>query len=316
MKTQPMRFAAALATAAVAATSIAAAPQQRDRPATADPFEEAARMPTPRTADGHPDLSGLWNGGRRGGGFNGLNSNAADFGIDVNEVGTELGAKGIAPNILAARVTDRSTGYENLERDAALRLRLDNNKPLYKPQYWATVRKLDINSNTDDPGFKCLPAGVPRTGPPTKIVQTNDELILLHPGQGGVIAVVDTYRVIPTDGRPHRSLETTDPLWDGDSVGHWEGDDMVIDSVNFVGSTWLAQGGFFHSENMHVIERLHRQGNTLTWQATVEDPDVLVEPWVMNKITMRLNPNPKALMPQTLPCSERDAAHFASKDHH
>jgi hypothetical protein len=274
--------------------------------------QTAGAVPTPHTPDGHPDLSGLWNG--RGGGAGGGLAGTDD--IDRTALGAQLGARGIEPLILAARVDERSTGYENLERDWALRLRLRSNIPLYKPQYWQTVRNLDHNSNEDDPGFHCMPAGVPRTGAPAKIVQTPTELIFLHPGQGGAIAVVDTYRVIPIDGRPHKPLEETDGTWNGDSVGHWEGDTMVIDTVNFVTSTWLAQGGYFHSENMHVIERLHRDGSTLTWQATVEDPDVLLKPWVMDMVTRRLNPDPKALLPETLACSERDAAHSATKDHH
>jgi hypothetical protein len=302
---------------AAVALSVGPAAIMAERAPAPGSAQDAAAVATPHTPDGHPDLSGVWNG--RGGGPAGGGGLAAGPGappIDAAAVGAALGAKGIAPLIIGARVDERSTGYENLERDAALRLRLRTNKPFYKPQYWETVRNLDHNSNEDDPGFHCMPAGVPRTGAPAKIVQTADELILLHPGQGGAIAVVDTYRVVPIDGRPHKPLEETDGTWNGDSVGHWEGDTMVIDTVNFVTSTWLAQGGYFHSENMHVIERLHRDGNTLTWQATVEDPDVLLKPWVMDMVTRRLNPDPKALLPETLACSERDAAHSATKDHH
>ena len=82
-------------------------------------------------------------------------------------------------------------------------------------------------------------------------------------------------------------------------------------------SRWFDQlGGYFHSENMHVIERLHRDGNTLTWTATVEDPDVLLEPWTTTPRVALLNPDPKAILPEALPCSERDFAHVVTKEHH
>jgi hypothetical protein len=67
---------------------------------------------------------------------------------------------------------------------------------------------------------------------------------------------------------------------------------------------------------MHVVERFHRDGNTLTWQATVEDPDVLLKPWRMNARTLKLNPDPKAVLEETLPCSERDLSHLVTKEHH
>ena len=80
--------------------------------------------------------------------------------------------------------------------------RADPNKPLYKPEFWEKVQKLDQNGNAEDPSFGCMPGGVPRMGPPAKIVQTPKELIFLYvsPAAGGW---GDTYRVIPTDNRPH-----------------------------------------------------------------------------------------------------------------
>jgi hypothetical protein len=91
---------------------------------------------------------------------------------------------------------------------------------------------------------------------------------------------------------------------------------MVIDSIGFNSSSWLDTGGYFHSENLHVIERLTRNGNTLTWQVTSEDPDVLLKPWVWEPRTVRLNPDPAAVLPESLPCSERDHLHYATKEHH
>ena len=111
-------------------------------------------------------------------------------------------------------------------------------------------------------------------------------------------------------------LDQLDGTWKGESIGHWEGITMVIDTIGFNDISWLDIGGYFHSENMHVIERIRRDGNTLTWQATVEDPDVLIKPWTMNPRVLRLNPDPKAVLEETLPCSERDLSHLVNKEHH
>src|ERR1041385_4382906 len=258
--------------------------------------------PTPRTADGHPDLSGLWTGNAGGGG-------GSPFG---EEVRNSLGAVGIAPSILVTR----DDNIENFERDNSLVGRMGSKKPLYKPQYWETVKKLDQDSNTADPGFNCMPPGIPRSGPPAQIVQTKDQLIFLYPGVGGATAFPATYRVIPIDGRKHSNLDDLDGTWFGESIGHWEGDTMVIDSIGFNSSSWLDTGGYFHSQKLPVIEKLTRNANARTWQVTSEDPDGLLKPWVWEPRTVRLNPDAKAVLPESLPCSERDHLHYVTKEHH
>ena len=235
--------------------------------------------------DAHPDLSGVWNGA--------VNAR-------VYSSGDKVGL------ILAAR----EGTLVNFERDNTLMRRADPNKPVYKPQFWEKVQQLDQNGNYEDPSYSCMPQGVPRMGPPMKIVQTGTELILMYAGPQ------DTYRIVPMDGRPHTPLQELDGTWKGESLGRWEGDTMVIDTIGFNDTSWLDIGGYFHSENMHVVERLRREGNTLSWQATVEDPDVLVKPWTMNARNLRLNPNPKAVLEETLPCSERDLSHLVTKEHH
>jgi hypothetical protein len=91
----------------------------------------------------------------------------------------------------------------------------------------------------------------------------------------------------------------------------------VVDTYGFNTATWFDQlGGYFHSENMHTIERFKRDGNTLTWTVTVEDPDVLLEPWTSTPRVALLNVNPAALLPESLPCSERDLVHNVTKEHH
>ena len=102
------------------------------------------------------------------------------------------------------------------------------------------------------------------------------------------------YRIIPTDGRKHDQRGEFEYTYLGDTVGRWEGDTLVLDSVGFTDATWLGRGGFFHSEQMHVVERFTRQGDVLLYDVTVEDPEVLVEPWVLPTRTVTRNPNPDA----------------------
>ena len=103
----------------------------------------------------------------------------------------------------------------------------------------------------------------------------------------------------------------------GYTVGNWEGDTLVLDSISFVDSTWLARGGFFHSELMHVVERLTRQGNQIRYEVTVEDPEVLVEPWVMTPRTLTLSPNPDAgLLPERGNCEVYELKNISSQIRH
>jgi hypothetical protein len=269
---------------------------------------------TPKASDGHPDLSGVWNG---------LGENLGGVPNQMYNAGIEVRAESTRDVVSGAEIATwpvqghRTQNDEQAERAATLLRRMGSNKPMYKPQYWATVKDFDANANDDDPSNQCMPAGVPRMGNPSFIGQTPTYLMFVYPGQGGLIATQTSYRMIPTDGRKHTPLENLDGTWNGEGIGHWEGDTLVVDTYGFNSSSWFDQlGGYFHSENMHVVERFHRDGNELTWTATVEDPDVLLKPWTTTPRIALLNRNPKALLNESLPCSERDLVHSVTKEHH
>ena len=80
----------------------------------------------------------------------------------------------------------------------------------------------------------------------------------------------------------------------GVTVGRWEGDTLVLDSVGFIDTTWIGRGGFFHSSEMKVVEKFTRQGDALLYDVTIEDPEVLLEPWVFPTRTVRRNTNANA----------------------
>ena len=246
--------------------------------------------PAPRTADGKIDFSGVWVG-----------SAAGDLKPDEQGNVTVL-----------SRGRPCHPGQEckpaiNFERDSGVRQRMSPNLPLYKPEFWDKVQDLDVNGNMKDPEIKCYPEGIPRIGAPSKIVQTPNEIIFLYQTK-------NTFRVIPIDGRDHDPIRSQDLTYYGDSVGKWEGDELVIDSVGFTSESWLAWPGYFHTNNMRVVERLRREGNTLTWQATVHDPAVLMQPWVVNPVRRNLNPNPKAVLTEDLPCEDRDSEHIVVRE--
>ena len=270
---------------------------------------------TPRTAEGHPDLTGVWNG--LGDNLLGVPNQIANDGVSID---SENSAHDIATGTQIAtfpRIANRGLNNEQAERAASLLRRVGANRPVYKPQYWEMVKEFDQNANEEDPSNNCMPAGIPRAGIPSYIGQYPNYFIFIYPGQGGLIATQTMYRMIPADGRKHTPLEDLDGTYTGEGIAHWEGDTLVVDSWGFNSSTWFDQiGGYFHSENMHVIEHFHRDGNTLTWTATVDDPDVLLEPWTTTPRVALLNPKPDAMLPESLPCSERDLTHTVTKEHH
>ena len=85
----------------------------------------------------------------------------------------------------------------------------------------------------------------------------------------------------PTDGRQHNANQARQATYLGYSVGKWEGDTLVVDSISFVDSTWLGRGGLFHSGDMRIVEKFTRKGNEILHEMTIHDPESFVEPWVM-----------------------------------
>ena len=309
------RYSSLIVAAAVCLLPAAVIAQQSPPAISTTNAPHAPTGPTPRTPNGHPDLSGVWNG--LGDNLNGVPNQMANIGIAVE---TRTSTRDIFSGARIAtfpRSANIPLNDEQAERAAALLRRMGSDKPIYKPQYWDTVKNLDQNANEEDPSNNCMPAGVPRAGMPSFIGQTPTYFIFIYPGQGGLIATQTSYRMVPIDGRKHTPLDDLDGSYMGEAIGHWEGDTLVVDTYGFNSTTWFGQvGGYFHSENMHVIERFHRNGNQLTWTATVEDPDVLLEPWNTTPRVALLNPNPKAVLPESLPCSERDLSHLVTKEHH
>jgi hypothetical protein len=167
------------------------------------------------------------------------------------------------------------------------------NRPVYKPELWDKVVELDMWTNKFDPVMTCQPLGVPRQGPPRRIYQSENDVTFLYQG-GDAGGGYGEYRIIPTDNRPRDKNAEFDITYMGNAIGRWEGDTLVIDSIAFIDTTWIGRGGFFHSDRMHVVEKFTRQGDAMLYDVTIEDPEVLVEPWVFPTRTLRRNTNPNA----------------------
>jgi hypothetical protein len=250
--------------------SVKAAITTAAQPAAAPKSQETASAETPRMANGHPDMTGNWN-------FNAMN--------------WRYGNRRCGPTQQegCSRALNQTMDFE-FEAPS----RFGPNRPLYKPEYWDKVQQLDMWTNKEDPVMSCQPLGVPREGPPRRIVQSANDIIFFYgeyvDGGGGY----GEYRVIPTDGRKHDPKKAIESTYFGYTVGRWEGDTLVLDSISFVDTTWLARGGFFHSDQMHVIEKLTRQGDKILYEVTVDDPEVLAEPWVMTPRTLTVSTFPDA----------------------
>lgn len=277
-----MKFCARIAatTAVIAgfcAASLPAMSQQSSVPTTPNARSDAARgKGVPRLADGRPDLNGFW---------------AIGGGPDT-PVNSEFG--------------DRDPNIKRGDNRTAAAQHADPNQPPYKPDLMVKVQDLARNESKLDPAFFCKPGGVPRLGPPHAIVQVPGmPIVFLYQVNSG-----NTFRLVPTDGRPHDPNAAE--LYYGDSIGRWDGETLIVDTIGFNDDTWLGLYGWFHSSALHVIEHLSRAGDTLHYQATVEDPEVFTHAWTMNPwISVKTT---KQLLVENPPCVESDIDHIKDYD--
>jgi hypothetical protein len=236
--------------------------------------------PIPRLSNGKPDLNGTWDNGS---------------GIDF-----------VQPQKMPDGSICISGCPQPKGEAAAPRPRLAPDRPKYKPEFAAKVQDLETRQVQTDPVLRCKSPGLPRIGPPDKIVQTLKEIVFLYDDVSGAF-----WRIVPLDGRPHRA--DADESYLGDSVGRWEGDTLVIDARNFNEDTWLTDDGAFHTTGLRVTETLKRTGDVIEWQAIADDPAVLAEPWKVRPRRMVLT---KDELHEPVPCVEQDLKHVVDGTHH
>jgi hypothetical protein len=218
------------------------------------PAPTAAKIP--RTPAGKPDLTGVWQAG----------STQPGKWEDAN-AGLGVGGSGFNPSAPATL----SFNDKPKDREPAP----------YQPWAAQKVRESFNRRAIDDPSALCLPLGVPRLTLlalfPIQIVETPAQIVMLYEYLG-------VFRVIPLNAKHADDLA---PSYMGDSVGHWEGDTLVVDVIGFNDKTWLAGAGTFHSEALHVVERFTRiNKDRINYDVTIEDPKVLTKPWTIHSSMM------------------------------
>jgi hypothetical protein len=147
----------------------------------------------------------------------------------------------------------------------------------FLPWARAVYEYRQATTTKDDPHVRCKPSGGPRmfhTPYGFEFLDLPDQQRIYIVGVGGP----HTWRVIYMDGRPHP--KDFDPSFSGHSVGHWEGDSLVVDTVGFNEKFWLTREGIPLTENLHLIERFTRTDyDDLKYEATLDDPGAYSAPW-------------------------------------
>src|SRR5262245_18404701 len=227
----------------------------------------AAQTPAyraPRTPDGKPDLNGIWQV-----------LNEANYDIEMHSARPAMAL--------------RPGPYGPVPASAVLQLGAVGSVPPgigvveggalpYRAEALQKRKQNQENWLTSDPEIKCYLPGVPRATYmpyPFQIVQSGSAIFIAYEYAGAV-----------------RNLFLKDPgpapvdSWMGQSVAHWEGEALVVDVKGFNDQSWFDRSGNFHSDKLHVIERYTRTSpDVITYEATIEDPDVFTRPW---KMTMPL----------------------------
>ena len=255
------RYSVAIGTGAVAVLlSAANVAGQQNRAPNGAPAKAAYVQP--RTPDGQPDIRGFWR--------------SVPFGTYSLE---DMSLQGLGGGDFFTKIPGGSRIVDP-----------PDGKIPYKP--WAAAKAKDIyDHHMDpkpyqlDPQARCWLQGVPRgtVQSESQVVQTPGQIVILHDYS-------HSYRVIPLDNRP--KLPEHMKLFMGESRGRWEGNTLVIETTNLNDIPWFDIVGSFHSDAIHVTERLTRiDDETLEYLATVEDAKMYTRPWTM-RFTMKHNTEP------------------------
>jgi hypothetical protein len=200
-----------------------------------------------RTADGKPDLNGIWQA------LNTANWDVQGHAAQAGQV-IALGAVGAVPGGLGV---------------------VEGGEIPYLPAAAAKKKENFAKRLTDDPEIKCYMPGVPRANYmpfPFQIVQTPKVILMAY-------EFASASRTIYMDKAPPSPADT----WMGHSVGHWQGDTLVVDVTSFNDQTWFDRAGDFHSDALHVVERYTPLSpDALNYEVTIEDPNVFSRPWKMS----------------------------------
>ena len=272
---------ATLVALAVAGTALAQVAARAPDRGTVQQLQKLSAKPTPKLPDGRIDFNGTWD---HLGGIEFVRPvKRADGSICLIACGGAANGAPPAP-------------FPPVQTDF----------PKYKPEFQAKVADLKKRQVELDTNLRCQAPGVPRIGPPAKIIQNAREVVFLYDDVNGAF-----FRIIPTDGRPHRKDVPASYL--GDAIGRIEGDTLIVETVGFNEDTWLTDNGAFHTKDLKVTERFRRVGDTIEWRATVNDSAVLSEPWSLKPQVMWIT---DIEIEEPARCEDRDVEHIIDGSHH
>jgi len=208
--------------------------------------------------DGHPDLNGIWQA-----------LNEANYDIEAHMARPALAVRPGPYGPVPATSVIALGAVGSVPPGIGI---VDGGEIPYQP--WAAEKRKENQEHwiERDPEIKCYLPGVPRATYmpyPFQILQSTSSVLLAYEYDG---AVRNIYMKDP--GPPPSDA------WMGQSVGHWDGDTLVIDVTGFNDQTWFDRSGNFHSDALHVVERYTRTGpDVIGYEATIEDPQVFTRPW-------------------------------------
>lgn len=161
--------------------------------------------------------------------------------------------------------------------------------PEYEAAYEKGLAKKKAGGTPYDPTANCAPPGMPRM-----MIAVYPLEIFERPGEVAIEAEWDgeVRHIYTGAGANHSQVDTFGPTYAGDSVGHWEGKDLLVDTVGLRGDMTIAENGLRASDALHISERFHQvDTNTLTDTITLTDPKALAEPWTVTRTYKRAPPD-------------------------
>ena len=151
-------------------------------------------------------------------------------------------------------------------------------KPDWEARYERFLKEVVWANKFVDPITLCYPPGFPRLASVPFGIQ-----FVVRPEQTWIVYERNPVRFIFTDGRPHPGEDDLWPTWEGHSVGHWEGDTLVIDTISLRGGVPVDRTGLVFSDQLHVTERIRKIGDQMVDELTLTDPEALTKPWVVTR---------------------------------
>jgi hypothetical protein len=274
------------------------------------------KAPAPKTADGKPDLSGVWEtapcpdcappvidglsptpgsgqAAAQAAGRAGAGAPAAGGQPSQGRGNGQPGGGGRGRGNPFARNVFGNVGGSTPEGEAP-----------YQPWAKELVQKRMADNSKDNPDAHCLPMGIMQLDShpyPKKIIQAPNEVLMIYEGSG------TTVREIFMDGRPLPKKEEVEPWWNGYSVGHWEGDTLVVETTGLMDDGWLDVRGSPLTSAAKLTERIRRLNyGYLEIKVTIDDPKAYTKPFDAI-VYSRIMPTSQ---PSEFVCIDKDAQHY------